>query len=102
MAEILNVNLGERSYPIRFGVDLSAEVGAEAARLAAAGRKIAVLTDRHVAREQTATLRAMSMVTTQSSVPGQLKPASELRQPVRMELGPATACRVTDPFCAKG
>ena len=48
MGDTLTVNLGERSYPIRFGADLGADVRAEIARLEAAGRKVAVLTDRHV------------------------------------------------------
>lgn len=59
MAETLNVNLGERSYTIRFGHDLSAEVRAEVDRLAAAGRKIAVLTDANVFRYQREAVRAM-------------------------------------------
>ncbi len=48
MAETLNVNLGKRSYPIHFGSDLGNEVRAEIARLAAAGRRAAVVTDRNV------------------------------------------------------
>jgi 3-dehydroquinate synthase len=57
MVETLNVNLGARSYPIRFGADLTTEVRAELARLGAAGRRVAVLTDRNVAA--TGALRAM-------------------------------------------
>jgi 3-dehydroquinate synthase len=52
MVETLTVNLGERSYPIRFGADLVGEVRAEIARLTSAGRKVAVLTDAHVAQAQ--------------------------------------------------
>ena len=59
MVESLTVNLGERSYPIRFGVDLSEDVRTEVARLIAAGRKVAVLTDENVARQQGAALSAM-------------------------------------------
>lgn len=59
MVDTLTVNLGERSYAIRFGVDLSAEVRAEVTRLQAAGRKIAVLTDLNVQLAQSAALRAM-------------------------------------------
>ena len=59
MVETLTVNLGERSYPIRFGADLSADVRGEVARLAAAGRKVAVLTDTNFARAQPAALREM-------------------------------------------
>lgn len=59
MVETLNVSLGARSYPIRFGGDLSAEVRGEVARLTAAGRKIAVLTDHNFARAQGGALGAM-------------------------------------------
>src|SRR5690349_4824207 len=52
MVETLTVNLGERSYPIRFGADLIAEVRAEIARLGSAGRQVAVLTDANVAQAQ--------------------------------------------------
>ena len=59
MVETLNVNLGARSYPIRFGAELSADVRGEVARLAAAGRKCAVLTDTNFARAQAGAFRAM-------------------------------------------
>ena len=59
MTDRLIVNLGARSYPIHFGVDLTGEVRAEVVRLAAAGRKIAVLTDENVAAAQGAALAAM-------------------------------------------
>lgn len=59
MVETLTVNLGERSYPIRFGVDLGGEVRGEVAALRAAGRKVAVLTDVNVIRAQGAALTAM-------------------------------------------
>src|SRR5688572_10595365 len=59
MAETLNVNLSERSYPIHFGSDLSADVRTEAARLIAAGRRVAVLTDANIAQAQHDTLQAM-------------------------------------------
>ena len=59
MPEMLNVNLRERSYAIRFGADLSAEVRGEVARLAVAGRKPAVLTDQNFARAQAGVLQAM-------------------------------------------
>ncbi len=59
MVETLNVSLGARSYPISFGADLTAEIAAEVARLAAAGRRVAVLTDVNVARTQAVALRAM-------------------------------------------
>ncbi|MSU65046.1 MAG: 3-dehydroquinate synthase [Opitutus sp.] len=59
MPEALHVNLGERSYPISFGPDLSTEVRAEVARLAAAGRPVAVLTDQNLLGAQGGALRAM-------------------------------------------
>jgi 3-dehydroquinate synthase len=59
MAETLGVNLGERSYVIHFGHDLSAEVRGEVDRLVAAGRRVAVLTDVNVARAQAPRLDAM-------------------------------------------
>ena len=59
MAETLSVNLAERSYDIRFGADLSAEIRAEVARLNAAGRKVAVVTDENLAAKQGAALTAM-------------------------------------------
>ena len=59
MVETLTVNLGERSYPIRFGENLSAEVRGEMARLTVAGRKAAVLTDVNLVRAQGGALREM-------------------------------------------
>src|SRR5581483_3544959 len=59
MVETLTVNLGERSYPIHFGADLAARVADEVARLAAAGRKVAVVTDVNVALAQAQAGRAM-------------------------------------------
>lgn len=59
MVDTLTVSLGERSYPIRLGADLSAEVRAEISRLSAAGRKVAVLTDGNLVRTQGIVLRAM-------------------------------------------
>jgi 3-dehydroquinate synthase len=59
MIEDLTVALAERSYPIRFGSDLSGAVRAEVQRLAAAGRKVAVVTDAHVHERQGPALGAM-------------------------------------------
>ncbi len=59
MVETLTVNLGARSYPIRFGVELAGDVRGEVVRLTAAGRKVAVLTDTNFARAQTGALGAM-------------------------------------------
>lgn len=59
MVETLTVNLGERSYPIRFGADLAGDVRTEIARLTSTGRKVAVLTDANVAQAQAAAGGAM-------------------------------------------
>jgi 3-dehydroquinate synthase len=59
MADVMTVNLSDRSYPILLGSDLAAEVRSKIAKLAAAGRKIAVLTDQHLVERQGAALRAM-------------------------------------------
>jgi 3-dehydroquinate synthase len=59
MAETLNVTLGERTYPITFGADLSDAVRATVAEQAGRGRKIAVVTDRQVASVQAGALRGM-------------------------------------------
>jgi 3-dehydroquinate synthase len=55
----LTVRLGERSYPIHFGADLTTEVRAAIAQLEREGRRVAVLTDRNVAAQQAAALKAM-------------------------------------------
>src|SRR5688572_26559381 len=59
MAETLNVNLGERSYVIRFGSDLADDVHSEVVRLTGAGRRVAVLTDANIARVQASQLKTM-------------------------------------------
>ena len=59
MADSFTVILGERSYPIWFGSDLVAEVRSSAAQIQAAGRKIAVITDRNIATQQRTALGAM-------------------------------------------
>jgi 3-dehydroquinate synthase len=59
MSDTLTVRLGERSYPIHFGADLTAEVRAAVAQLEREGRRVAVLTDRNVAACQAAALQAM-------------------------------------------
>ena len=57
MSESLRVQLGDRSYSILFGGDLTAELRELVAELGRAGRKVAIITDANVAREQAATLR---------------------------------------------
>ncbi len=59
MADSLTVNLGERSYAIHFGVDLTTRVREEIGRLTAAGRRVAVLTDTNLAAVQAGALGAM-------------------------------------------
>ena len=59
MSDILKVRLGKRSYPILFGTDLTPQVHAIAAELAFGGRKIAVVTDRNVARIHAKALRTL-------------------------------------------
>jgi 3-dehydroquinate synthase len=52
MVESLMVNLGERSYPIHFGADLSGRIVGDRQTVLAAGRKFAVVTDRHLLERQ--------------------------------------------------
>lgn len=59
MVDTLTVSLGERSYPILLGADVLAEVRAEIARLSAAGRNVAVLTDANVLRAHGNVLRSV-------------------------------------------
>jgi 3-dehydroquinate synthase len=59
MTADLDVSLGERSYPIRFGSDLSAAVRAKVEELRGLGRPVAVVTDGHVESRQPAALEAM-------------------------------------------
>jgi 3-dehydroquinate synthase len=60
MAETLSVNLGERSYAIRFATDCAQDVRAEVDRLIAEGRKVVAVTDTNVFRLQREAVRAMS------------------------------------------
>lgn len=59
MAELLRVNLAERSYPIRFENDLTGTVAQHVAEFTRAGRKVAVLTDANVAAAQKLALERM-------------------------------------------
>jgi len=59
MATTLTVHLSERSYPIHFGSDLSAEVRAFVGELTSVGRKFAVITDANLQASQGGALRAM-------------------------------------------
>jgi 3-dehydroquinate synthase len=59
MADSLTINLGARSYPLRFGPTLLDEVRGEVRRLIQGGRKVAVLTDRNVASALKTELAAM-------------------------------------------
>ncbi len=57
MPESLQVKLGDRSYSILFGEDLTEELRSQAAELAGGGKRFAVLTDANVARTQEAWMR---------------------------------------------
>jgi 3-dehydroquinate synthase len=59
MADSLTVNLGERSYVIRFADALSAEIREELAGLRQAGRTVVVVTDTQVAVKQVELLTAV-------------------------------------------
>lgn len=59
MTESFTVKLGERSYPICFGADLTARCTADVAALRKANRKLAVLTDRNLVERQASALTAM-------------------------------------------
>ena len=59
MSAVLTVNLGERSYPISFGSDLTNEVRAKVAALISAGRSVAVLTDQNLIDHQFGALHEM-------------------------------------------
>ncbi len=59
MPEKLQVRLGDRSYPILFGGDLSDPVRAIADELRKAGRRFAVVTDSNVATVQAAALKGL-------------------------------------------
>jgi 3-dehydroquinate synthase len=59
MPETLQVNLGERSYPILLGEDLAADVRALCARITGAGRKLVVITDGNVSGAQAGALGGM-------------------------------------------
>jgi 3-dehydroquinate synthase len=69
MPETLQVNLGERSYPILLGEDLAADVRAVYARITGAGRKIVVITDGNVSKSQTGALNAFFGAAPQFVVP---------------------------------
>ena len=58
-ANTLTVHLGERSYPIRFGENLADIARDDIDALTRAGRRIAVVTDRNLARAQAPALGAL-------------------------------------------
>jgi 3-dehydroquinate synthase len=60
MAEMLTVELAERSYPIHFAAELRQEIRAERAALGRSGRKVAVLTDANLADRQAAALEEIA------------------------------------------
>lgn len=59
MTESLTVNLGDRSYPLHFGRDLTSEVRRRLDGLRADGRKALVVTDRRLVEAQTTAINAM-------------------------------------------
>lgn len=59
MADNLSVNLGERSYRIQFGADVSGDVRAEIDRCLGEGRKVVAVTDTNVFRAQKEKVRQM-------------------------------------------
>jgi len=87
----LTVNLGVRSYPISFDLDLTDEIRRCVAELAAAGRKVVVVTDRHVAEAQKERLSAMF-----GDIPQRMAPPGESSKSVP-EFG-----RVLDFLAAEG
>jgi 3-dehydroquinate synthase len=59
MSESLTVNLGERSYTLRIGADLTREVRDYVDALQSQGRRVALVTDRRLAECQADALAAM-------------------------------------------
>jgi len=56
--ETLNVSLGNRSYPIRIGRDMAADIAEQVALDLSEGRKVAVISDENVRAGQAAFLKA--------------------------------------------
>jgi 3-dehydroquinate synthase len=59
MPDTLQVHLGDRSYPIHLGEDLTADVRALGASLRRSGRKLAVITDGNVAAIHAKEIKSM-------------------------------------------
>ncbi|MFA5264229.1 MAG: 3-dehydroquinate synthase [Opitutaceae bacterium] len=59
MEDFLKVNLGDRSYPIHFGTDLTSSLRAQIAGMQKEGRKVAVLTDENLMRCQAEALKPL-------------------------------------------
>ena len=62
MADAITVQLAERSYTIYFGEDLSGQIVDHVQQLQNKGRKVALITDEHVARAQANLLDALGSV----------------------------------------
>lgn len=60
MHTTLRVNLGERSYDLFFGTELHGEIRARLDALRAAGRKVALVTDAHLAAAQAGALDSLA------------------------------------------
>lgn len=69
MANVLTVKLDDRSYPITFEGNVCNMVREKVAELTGAGRKVAILTDEHVASAQLAALESMFGVSPRLSFP---------------------------------
>jgi 3-dehydroquinate synthase len=91
MLDTLNVNLGDRSYPIHFAEDLAGEVQLQVTALTAASRRVAVVTDRNVATIQAATLQRLV-----GNVPTLIVPPGEESKSI------AELARVLDFLAAEG
>jgi 3-dehydroquinate synthase len=60
MIESLTVQLGARAYPIHFPADLGSTLGREIESWRAAGRRVVLVTDEHVATRQAGVLAALA------------------------------------------
>lgn len=56
MSDILDVSLGQRSYPIHLGTDLSMDIAKRLNELRESGRKVVIITDESVAAAQAESL----------------------------------------------
>ena len=81
MAELFEVNLGTRSYPITISADETPRIRTRVQELTAAGRKVAVLTDRNVAATlahdaEVVATRARMFIVAKRSAASAIKPSA--------------------------